>query len=107
MAINRFFLALICLNLMFLGCKTKQQTGSGSACDTKGTFVDRTGLDGCTFLIKLEDGRLLLPIYDANPDFQPKDGLKVRLAFTAEEDYVSICMAENLAGKITCLELDD
>jgi hypothetical protein len=63
------------------------QALSGTA--GQGTIVDMTGLDGCTFLIRLDDGRLLEA--DVPTELQV-DGLRVSIDYT-EEARVSICMA--------------
>jgi hypothetical protein len=96
-------LFVLCLSFL-AACKTQQSNGSTSPCSQLGTYVDMQGLDGCTFLIQLEDGRKLLPIYSREPDFQPKDGMKVRLDFKPADDMASVCMAEDLIAEITCLE---
>jgi len=95
-----FFLCLFCL----AACKTQRSNGSTSPCSQLGTYIDMQGLDGCTFLIQLEDGRKLLPVYTQEPDFQPEDGMRVRLDFKPAEEMASVCMAEDLIAEITCLE---
>lgn len=89
---------------LFSSCKSKQPA-QGISCTQKGTFVDMKGLDGCTFLIELADGRKLLPMFEEEPTFVIKDGLNVRLDFTEAKDGVSICMAEDLIANITCIQL--
>ena len=54
-----------------------------------GTVVDAHGLDGCTFLVKLDDGQVLEA--DLPQDFQVA-GLKVRLTYVVDP-RPSICMA--------------
>jgi len=77
-------LALVCL-LAALG------TTSATAATQKatGTVVDARGLDGCTYLIRLDDGQTL----EANvPAEYQVDGLPVTITYTPV-DGASICMA--------------
>ncbi len=73
-------------------------------CNTYGTVVDHTGLDGCKFLIHLEDGRKLLPAEMMNKDFQFKDKQRIHFSYSEIEGGMSICMAENAMVKIYCIE---
>ncbi|MBR9860966.1 hypothetical protein GYB22_09515 [bacterium] len=71
-------------------------------CDTQGTVVDKTGLDGCGIMIDLEDGRTVEPIWG---DFAvPAAGSKISLAYEPAEDMASICMSGEIVN-ITCLEV--
>ncbi|MGE0174506.1 MAG: hypothetical protein AB7T49_17050 [Oligoflexales bacterium] len=56
---------------------------------TQGTIIDMTGLDGCTFLIQLDDGSRLEA--DIPAEFQI-DGLRVGITYIPEP-RMSICMA--------------
>ena len=92
------------------------------SCVYNATVEDLSGLDGCGYLFKLENGDYLEPVWrwgfcgtpplpegateDPLWDFQFEDGRKVRLGFEHTNDYGSICMK----GKtviITCLETID
>ncbi|MBK6263961.1 hypothetical protein JKA74_02840 [Marivirga sp. S37H4] len=86
------------------------------------TVEDLTGLDGCGYLFKLENGDYLEPVWrwgfcgtpplpegateDSLWNFNYKAGQRVRLGFEPANDVGSICMK----GKpviITCLEIID
>ncbi len=90
-------------------------------CTNLATVEDFTGLDGCGFLFKLDNGDYLQPIisnigwcgtpplpesYYENPlaNFELKAGQRVRLGYEAIEDYGTICI-NGKAANITCLEL--
>ena len=60
----------------------------------RATVVDMTGLDGCQFLLKLEDGKKLEPI-NLDPAYK-KNGLPVWIRYIDSKGSMSICMA----GKI-------
>lgn len=58
-------------------------------------IVDKSDLDGCGLLFKMEDGSLLRPV-----SFPPKTpvlkaGMKVSFAYYTAKEMVSICMAED------------
>ncbi len=66
----------------------------------KGVLKDLTGLDGCGFVIDLEDGRRIEPL--GFPEgFTPIDGKGVRVAFQLV-DQASICMSGEIV-EIACI----
>ncbi len=91
-----------------LFCESKKSTDEG--CTHTATVLDYRELDGCQWLLRLDDSldapagaRLLLP--QAWPDgFVPEAGMRVRLGFTPVRDVMTICMAEDLVVQLTCLE---
>jgi hypothetical protein len=93
-----FFLAFALLP----SCKTKM-AASHSNCKTEATIVDYDGLDGCGFLIRLADGKLLNPI-EFPEGFNPKKNQKIRLDYQTLHDMASVCMAESEIVQITCIE---
>ncbi len=56
---------------------------------TKATIINYT-VDGCSWMIKLEDGKLLEPV-NLKDEFK-KDGLKVWIQYKHYENY-SFCMS--------------
>ena len=101
----RFLLLLTCLTF-FLNCKTKPTVlkDEQSKCKTVATVKDFTGLDGCTFLIILENGDKLLPAKLNNESFTFRDGQKIRFDYKEMKDAMSICMAEKKIIEVTCIE---
>ena len=57
----------------------------------RATVVDMTGLDGCQFLLSLEDGGKLEPI-NLEPAYK-KDNLPVWIRYIDLKESMSICMA--------------
>lgn len=55
----------------------------------KGTAKNYKGLDGCGFVIELDNGTKLEPI---NPSFPFRDDQRVALAYTPLSDVVTTCM---------------
>ena len=101
----RFLIFLVCL-AFFLSCKTKPEVSKNeqSGCNTSATVKDFTGLDGCTFLIILENGDKLLPAKVNDESFTFRDGQKIRFDYKEMKDAMSICMAEKMIIEVTCIE---
>lgn len=76
----------------------KQACSSG----VKATMKDATGLDGCGYMLELEDGTKLEPINLETFDFQPKDGQKLRITYDIVTGGGSICMVGDQV-EITCI----
>lgn len=97
-----FVICLICV----LSCKTKKDVSDNpsSECKTNGMVKDFTGLDGCKFLIVLENGDKLLPAKLNDESFVFKDGQKILFDFKELKDAMSICMAEKMSVEITCIK---
>ncbi|MBI1227254.1 MAG: hypothetical protein GC192_18625 [Bacteroidetes bacterium] len=92
------FLAIVALS----DCKTKMGAADAN-CKTEGTIVDMDGLDGCGYLIRLKDGKLLNPI-EFPENFSPKKGQNIRFDYQPLHDMASVCMAESEIIQITCVE---
>ena len=105
-----------------------QEEDVAPECTTEATVRDLTRLDGCGWVLELEDGNRLepyLPYAYADPlwcgmisddettsprssalwyDANPQDGMKVRIAYEVLADQISTCMVGDVA-EITCLEV--
>ena len=71
-------------------------------CNLTGTVRDYTGLDGCRYLIELDNGTRLEPILK-DTGFYFYDNQRVRLSYIERPDMMSICMA-GIIAEITCIE---
>lgn len=92
----------ICCGACGVFCESKKGT-TRAACNHVGTLVDYRELDGCQWLIRLDDGRLLLP--QRWPEgFAPVAGQRIRFGFEEVLDLMTICMAEDVVVRLTCLE---
>ncbi|PTB97025.1 hypothetical protein C9994_04665 [Marivirga lumbricoides] len=115
------FVVAIMLITGFVACESESAHISKD-CIYTATVEDLSGLDGCGFLFKLDNGDYLEPVWrwgfcgtpplpegateDPLWDFNYVDGQRVRLGFEPANDVGSICMK----GKpviITCLEVID
>lgn len=99
--------------VVLLGCENE----SGSKCDFNATVKDLSNLDGCGFVLELEDGSNLQPLHvfecgtpplpkemteDPLFNFEMFDGQKVRISYD-ETDMLTTCIAGRVV-KITCIE---
>ena len=92
---------LISLALLVFSCEDKEETLD---CDIKATLRDYAGLDGCGFVLVLENGGVLeMGDFDEEPDFKFKDGLKVNISFEEMRDMASICMVGPIV-RIMCMK---
>ena len=82
-------LVLAAFGLALAASSALASTPRAPAQTALGTVVDANGLDGCTFLVKLDDGQTL----EANlPEAFQVDGLKVKITYVSDP-RPSICMA--------------
>jgi hypothetical protein len=88
---------------------------SDDHCSTLATYRDLTGLDGCGFVLELEDGTRLEPVpvfmcgtppLPENPpptiDFEPVDGTRVYIDYEEVDGFGSICMVGKTV-RLTCI----
>jgi len=101
-----FFLLPI---LLILACKTSKPAAVTEevqtlSCQTKATVIDRSSLDGCQYLLQVENGEKWLPMEISDPNFKFHDQQSILFDYEEVEDYMSICMAENKGVNITCIK---
>ncbi len=73
-----------------------------STCNQTGTVRDCTGLDGCGYLIDLDNGMRLEPVL-RNTTFRFYNRQRVRLSYFERTDLYSECMA-GITAEISCIE---
>lgn len=94
---------LILISCFFLVTASKCSDKKGNSyCTEMGTLKDFTGLDGCNFLIVLDNGDKLQPIIQ-DADIELKDGQRIKFGYTEIVDQMSICMAGKMV-EILCIE---
>jgi hypothetical protein len=89
---------VVILIFVFSTSCIKQACSSG----VKATMKDLSGLDGCGYVLELEDGTQLEPINLETFDFQPKDGQRLRITYDVVTGTGSICMVGDQI-EITCI----
>ncbi len=97
---------LVCL--LVAGCTLPKDTANGQdmrKCNTLATVKDFTGLDGCTFLIVLDNGDKLLPAKVLNKNFAFANGQRIKFGYKKMDNMASVCMAEKMSVEVTCIEL--
>ena len=83
---------------------TESEVSDYKDCDTRVMVEDATGLDGCRFLIVLDNGDKLLPQEMPLMDFKLGGNQLVKISYSVIEDGVSACMMENQIVKVHCIE---
>jgi hypothetical protein len=100
--ISVFFTAMLSLVISTTTEKCGKSPAMETPCTHSAVVKDFAGLDGCSILLVLENGKKLLPVnLEA---FTPlTDGQSIRMDYKSAEDMMSICMAEDEMVKLTCL----
>ena len=95
---------------LVLACKTKQAATTSDnqpqseTCQTKAIVIDMSKLDGCQFLLQVENGEKWLAMEISDPDFKFQDKQAILFDYEEVTDYMSVCMAENKGVHITCIK---
>jgi len=113
----KYFFIIILIGSIISCTPTKTQSGEGDdivevpveettkpSCETLATVKDNSGLDGCKFLIILdENDKRLEPLVVEDKTFEFKDGQRIRLNYEIEREIMSVCMG-GMGVKVTCIE---
>ena len=112
----KYLFIIVLIGSIFSCTPTKTQNGEGDdiievpneetskpSCGTLATVKDNTGLDGCGFLIVLDNGQRLEPLVMEDKTFKFKDGQRIRLNYEQELEMMSVCMG-GMGVKVTCIE---
>lgn len=106
-----YVLALLVIGSV-TGCSGQAARPESPACATKATVKDLRGLDGCSYVLVLESGEKLEPLFDAgqpSPTIKGvvlRDGMQVTLSYQERNDYGSICMVGKIV-EVTCFSQSD
>jgi len=113
---SRFHALLGGVSLLVLGaaaaCSSQDDPTDTTGCGTTATVKDLTGLDGCGYVLELENGKKLEPLLDsaaAEPSIAGvalRNGMRVTIAYRELNDRASICMAGK-AVEVTCFRQAD
>lgn len=91
---------LLSFSLLFSFACEEEKRG----CDTPAMLLDYAGLDGCGFVLALEDGEVLeMGAFNEEPDFAFKDSMKVNISYEPMDNMASVCMVGPIV-QITCIE---
>ena len=94
-------ITLSCFSAANSGCKAK----TSSDCEHRAVVIDKSGLDGCTLLLKLEDGSEMLPVNLGDFRLNLAAGDEVTITYQLVEDGMSICMAQDAMISLECIQL--
>ena len=102
-------LILLCVILCTACCTKKaNKSNANDLIDTscinseQAILVNRTGLDGCGWLLDTEKGVTLEPTNLHEFNITLKDTKKVTISYTIQHDMMGICMAGDIV-KLTCI----
>lgn len=96
---------IICmLSLALVSCDNSKKDNNTSNCENaeKGKIVNLNGLDGCGWLIELDNGSKIIPTNLDTFDIEIAEGKKVNVNYTEKDDMAGICMAGKIA-EINCI----
>jgi hypothetical protein len=86
--------------LLVLSCRNEEDT---FLCSEKATLRDFTGLDGCSYVLVLDDEEVLeIGDLEFEPDFQFRDGLRVSVSYE-ELSSSSVCMVGSIV-RVLCID---
>ncbi len=89
--------------VIFMACSAYRP--AASKCRTKGLVKDYSYLDGCAFIIELENGDLLHPV-SVPKGFELQDDQRIVFSYKVLKDMMSICMVGKAMVDITCIRID-
>jgi hypothetical protein len=92
--------AALLLSLVFSCQDAKDDPNPG--CGTPATIRDLTGLDGCGFVLELDNGKRLEPHGPLWQNYAKHDGERVTISYVAEP-AMSICMVGE-GVKLDCIQ---
>jgi len=85
---------------LVLSCRKEDDT---LLCDEKATLRDFTGVDGCSYVLVLDDEKVLeIGDLEVEPDFQFRDGLRVSVTYE-ELSSASVCMVGSIV-RVLCID---
>ncbi|PLX06053.1 MAG: hypothetical protein C0596_16310 [Marinilabiliales bacterium] len=99
MKVVKSLILILIVSVILFSCKTKEQIVCENAVTAK--LVNKT-IDGCTWLIELEDGQILEPLNLKEFDIEKIDNKKIWITYEDTEGYVSICMMGPIV-RIKCI----
>ena len=70
------------------------------------TLRDYTGLDGCDWVIELDNGEVVEPRNVEDFISEPVSQMRLLVEYTVEPDWVSICMVGPVVTLTTCGFID-
>tara|TARA_B110000285_G_C14871645_1_gene489495 strand:- start:442 stop:732 length:291 start_codon:yes stop_codon:yes gene_type:complete len=92
----RFIFSLLLVSSLLYSCNKNN-------CSVKAEIRDLTGLDGCGFVIELENGDRVEPLNLSDYDVDIEDGNKIWVSYHATNSFIgSICMVGQIV-EIDCV----
>ncbi|HYK46157.1 MAG TPA: hypothetical protein VEV83_13350 [Parafilimonas sp.] len=108
------FLSIFVLSLvLFQGCSKKDSGDNGAVKSEKcgdvthAMLINKTGLDGCRWALRLDNGDYLEPTNLSDFDFEFVDNKSVAVNYRVRSDLVSSCMIGEVVDIICIDEYDE
>lgn len=100
----RAFLLLLTISasILFTGCPEK-----GCEDGAPAMILDYTGLSGCNWVIRLENGEQLEPVNLQDFDLVPADSMIVHITYIEAPTMMSICMVGKMVEVICITEISN
>lgn len=90
------------LAFSLMTCHTSKNNQTN--CQYLGTVKDYSQLDGCTFLIEMDNGTLLMPVETTIDGFSLKKDMRIAFSYEEVPDMMSICMTGDQIVRLTCVK---
>lgn len=97
---NLIYCIISILSLTTFSCKPKPHCTDG----VTAKLVDKSGLDGCTWLIELEDGSMLQPLNLDSFNIEKQNDLSISLTYKKADAFAGICMAGQMV-ELSCIHV--
>ena len=93
--------ATLGFGVLLVGCDADSDPDGGNS-----TLRDYTGLDGCGWVIEVDEGDVLEPMNLGEFIDNPASDMRLLIEYTEESGYASICMVGPIVHLTACAVVD-
>ena len=102
---KKHIILILSVILLTLSCANTKNNTFNCLNSKKGTLINKTGLDGCGWMIALQDGKTVNPTNLNSFDIKLIDNTKITFGYKEKNDLFDTCMSGKII-EITCLTID-
>ena len=102
---KKHIILILSVILLTLSCANTKNNTFNCLNSIKGTLINKTGLDGCGWMIALQDGKTVNPTNLNSFDIKLIDNTKITFGYKEKNDLFDTCMSGKII-EITCLTVD-
>ena len=102
---KKHIILILSVILLTLSCANTKNNTFNCLNSIKGTLINKTGLDGCGWMIALQDGKTVNPTNLNSFDIKLIDNTKITFGYKEKNDLFDTCMSGKII-EITCLTID-